>query len=62
MFDQLPLSHYFSSEHEEFRASLRDFVAHEITPFVNEWDEAGTFPRSLYRATAELGALSCRLP
>ena len=62
MFDQLPLSHYFSSEHEEFRASLRDFVAREITPFVNEWDEAGTFPRSLYRAAAELGALGVGFP
>ena len=62
MFDQLQLSHYFSSEHEEFRASLRDFVAREITPFVNEWDEAGTFPRSLYRAAAELGALGVGFP
>ena len=62
MFDQLPLPHYFSSEHEEFRASLRDFVAREITPFVNEWDEAGTFPRSLYRAAAELGAFGVGFP
>jgi hypothetical protein len=32
------------------------FVSREIIPFVNEWDEAGTFPRHLYRSVAELGA------
>ncbi len=62
MFELPPLSHYFSAEHELFRASLRDFVSREITPFVNEWDEAGTFPRSLYRRAAELGAAGLGYP
>lgn len=57
MLDQPPLAHYFGSDHEAFRAALRDFVAHEITPFVDAWDEAGTFPRDLYRRAAELGAI-----
>ena len=55
MVDQPPLHHCFSAEHEHFRASLRDFVAREITPFVSACDEAGTFPRALYRPMAELG-------
>ena len=62
MFDLPPLSHYFSPDHEQFRATLRDFVAREITPFVNEWDEAGTFPRALYRRVAELGATGLGYP
>ena len=54
---ELPsLSHYFSPEHEAFRASLRSFVAREITPFVNDWDEAETFPLSLYKKAADMGA------
>ena len=57
-----PLSHYFSADHEQFRASLREFVSREITPFVNEWDEAGTFPRSLYLRAAELGATGLGYP
>lgn len=57
MLDTLPLPHYFSPDHEAYRASLRDFVDREIAPFVNEWDEAETFPRELYRKFAELGAL-----
>jgi acyl-CoA dehydrogenase len=62
MFELPPLAHYFSPEHEQFRATLRDFVAREITPFVNEWDEAETFPRSLYRRAAEIGALGLGYP
>ena len=49
------LPFYFSADHEQFRASLRDFVAREITPNVHEWDEAETFPRSLYERAAEMG-------
>jgi acyl-CoA dehydrogenase len=62
MLESPPLQHYFSSDHEQFRAALRDFVAREITPFVNTWDEAGSFPRSLYRSAAELGALGVGFP
>jgi acyl-CoA dehydrogenase len=62
VFDLPPLSHHFTAEHEQFRASLRAFVAREITPHVNDWDEAGTFPRSLYRRAAELGATGLGYP
>jgi len=62
VFDLPPLSHHFSAEHEQFRASLRAFVAREITPHVNDWDEAGTFPRSLYSRAAELGATGLGYP
>ncbi|NUA29560.1 acyl-CoA dehydrogenase family protein [Cupriavidus basilensis] len=57
-----PLAHYFTAEHEQFRSTLRDFVAREITPYVNDWDEAGTFPRSLYRRAAEVGLLGLGYP
>jgi len=57
MFDLPSAPHYFSPEHNAFREALRDFVAREITPHVNEWDEAETFPRELYRKAAALGVL-----
>ena len=57
MLEQPPLPHYFGPEHEAFRATMREFVAREITPNVHAWDEAGTFPRELYRRAAEVGAL-----
>jgi acyl-CoA dehydrogenase len=45
----------YTEEHELFRRTIREFVAAEITPNVNEWDEAGEFPRELYRKAGELG-------
>lgn len=62
MFEFQPIPHYFSSEHEQFRASLRDFVAKEITPHANEWDEAETFPRELYKKAADIGILGVGYP
>ena len=56
MLDEPALPHHFGPEHEAFRASLRAFVAREITPFVDAWDEQGSFPRQLYRQAAEIGA------
>ena len=55
LLDSPPQPHHFGADHEAFRAAMRAFVAHEITPFVNEWDEACTFPRALYRKAAEIG-------
>lgn len=62
MFDLPPRPEYFSPEHEAFRSTLREFVAREITPFVREWDEAGTFPRELYARAASIGLLGIGYP
>ena len=61
-FEAPPIPFYFTSEHEQFRAGLRDFVAREITPHVSEWDEAETFPRALYGRVAEMGVLGLGYP
>ena len=55
-------SPYYTEEHDAFRATMRRFVEAEIAPFVDEWDEAETFPRELYRKTAEIGALQIGFP
>ena len=55
LLDVRPLPHCFTPEHEEFRATLRAFVEREIAPHATEWDEAGSFPRELYRKAAALG-------
>ena len=57
MLDTPALDHYFSPDHEAFRATVRDFVSRDITPFVHDWDEAGRFPRTLYAAAAARGIL-----
>jgi acyl-CoA dehydrogenase len=53
---------YYSSEHLALRETVRRFVAKEVSPFVNEWDEAGGFPRELYAKAAEVGLLGIGFP
>jgi acyl-CoA dehydrogenase len=53
---------WYRPEHFAFRETVRRFVAREIAPYVNEWDEAGTFPRELYRKAAEVGLLGIGFP
>jgi acyl-CoA dehydrogenase len=57
-----PKSPYYTDPHEAFRSSLRRFVTREIAPFVDEWDEAGAFPRELYRKAAAIGLLGLGFP
>jgi acyl-CoA dehydrogenase len=52
----------FSPEHELFRDSVRAFVATEIAPNINAWDEDGSFPRDLYRRAAHMGLLGLGYP
>ena len=61
-FDAVRLSPFYTPEHEAFRQTLRRFVAREIEPFANEWDEAGEFPRELYRKAAQVGYLGLGYP
>ncbi len=51
-----------SPDHEASRASVRTVVQREIAPHVDTWDEAGSFPRELYRRAAALGLLGLGCP
>ncbi len=53
---------YYRAEHVALRDTVRRFVAREITPYVREWDEAGSFPRALYGQAAEVGLLGLGFP
>jgi acyl-CoA dehydrogenase len=52
----------YTPEHERFRDTVRAFVAKEIMPFVNGWDEAESFPRELYAKAAHIGLLGLGYP
>lgn len=47
---------------EDFFNSVQRFVNEQIKPYINEWDEAGEFPRSLYLKAGELGLLGIGYP
>ena len=62
LFDLPAQPAYFGPEHEDLRRSVRAFVEREIAPHVAAWDEAGTFPRELYRQAGAAGLLGIGYP
>src|SRR5580700_6144653 len=53
----------FTPEHEELRRSLRKFIAAEVNPHVDEWEEAGIFPaHALFKKLGNLGFLGLNKP
>lgn len=52
-----------TAEHAAFRDTVRAFVAAEIAPHIDAWDEAqAAFPRALYRRAAHIGLLGLGYP
>ena len=43
------MSDYFNDTHEQVRQSARKFVATHVLPYIDDWEEAGEFPRELYK-------------
>ncbi|MFD6512304.1 acyl-CoA dehydrogenase family protein [Rhodococcus sp. NPDC060176] len=52
----------FNEDHEAFRATVRDFIAKEVTPVHEKWEEDGYPPRDFYRRLGELGVLGIQVP
>ncbi len=50
----------FGDDHQAFRKVVREFCEKELAPHAREWDEAGEFPRDLFRRFGELGLLGIR--
>ena len=48
--------------HEAYRETVRRFVEREILPHATAWDEAGEFPRELYREAAAAGLFAPGFP
>ena len=44
-----------TEERRQWRKTIADFVAAEVTPFADEWDEAGAVPWSLHEKLGALG-------
>ncbi|MFN8310733.1 MAG: acyl-CoA dehydrogenase family protein [Chitinophagales bacterium] len=53
---------YFTDEHELFRQSVKQFIAAEVKPYINEWEKAEMLPRSLFTKMGELGFLGINFP
>lgn len=48
--------------HALYRQTCLRFAKEKIAPFVHEWEEAGSFPRELYKEAAAAGVLGASYP
>ena len=53
---------YFNETHNMVRSTMRRFIDEAVKPHIDEWEEAGSFPRELYAQAGGLGLLSIGHP
>jgi acyl-CoA dehydrogenase len=47
----------FSDQHDMFRQAVRSFIEKEVEPHIEEWEQAGQIPKSIWPRMGELGFL-----
>jgi alkylation response protein AidB-like acyl-CoA dehydrogenase len=52
----------YDEVHEDFRSAFRRFLEKKVTPFRQEWEDAGRVPRDLFTAAGESGFLGLDVP
>ncbi len=52
----------FDDQHEQFRATVKRFVANEVAPSFDKWEQQGIVDRSLFTKAGELGLLAMAVP
>ena len=56
------MTHEEAADIQSLTDLVRRFTLDEICPHINDWDEAETFPRSLYKRAADLGLMGLGYP
>ena len=51
-----------TGERESLRATAREFTRREVTPYLQEWEDAGEVPRELHVKAARQGLLGVAFP
>ena len=52
----------FDATHDQYRASVRQFLAQEVTPRATEFEQAGIVDREIFRRAGEAGFLGFAVP
>jgi alkylation response protein AidB-like acyl-CoA dehydrogenase len=52
----------FEAEHRDYRESVRGFLAAEVVPHHEQWEQAGIVPRELFARAAKQGMLAMAVP
>lgn len=53
---------YFTETHTAMRDAARRFIAEEITPYIDDWEDREEFPVELYRKAADAGFMGLGYP
>lgn len=53
---------FYTSDHETYRATVREFVKREITPNLERWEERRLIDRDVYVAAGRLGLIGLAVP
>jgi acyl-CoA dehydrogenase len=56
------MDEYFTKEHHRLRQAVREVIKKEVCPHIDEWEEAGGFPDTLYPLFGDLGFLGVGFP
>lgn len=62
-FDSLQLqTPFYNESHQQLRQQVRRFVGEEISPYIDDWEEAGEVPLGLWPKAAAIGLLQMGYP
>lgn len=56
------MSDYFNDTHEQARLTARKFIETHVRPYIDEWEEAGEFPRDIFKKAGDAGLLGVGFP
>ena len=60
--DFLDIDDLLTEEHKLIRASIRDFVKKEISPYIEDWAQRAYFPTDIVKKFGEVGAFGPQIP
>ncbi|MFT4263830.1 MAG: acyl-CoA dehydrogenase family protein [Nocardioides sp.] len=52
----------YTEDHEAYRETVREFLAREVSPYKDQWDEDRWIPRELFKKAAEAGLYALQIP
>jgi glutaryl-CoA dehydrogenase len=60
--DLYDIDDLLTEEHKLIRASMREFVKKEISPYIEDWCQRAYFPQEIVKKFGEMGAFGPQLP
>lgn len=52
----------YEDVHEEYRSTVREFIAREVSPFYDDWERAGSIDRRIFVKAIEAGVYGLEIP